>query len=393
MPANLSPDYKKAEQAYRAAADERERLECLKEMLRTIPKHKGTEHLQADIKSRIKTLTEELSGPRKGGKRTGPVHSIRPEGAAQIALLGPPNAGKSSLHARLTGSRAQIAPYPHTTHEPMAGMCPFEDIHLQLVDLPALSSDFVAPWLQTALQPADAALLVVDLADPAAPELIGFVCERLAEKKITLIPDWPGSPSPGRAGAVVQRGGTAAAGRRAAADAVPAVTAAAAATATAAATAAAGNGDDSAALAESAAAPVEDPFAIRLPTLLLANKAEFAAGAEDLTALLELADVKLPALAVSAETGAGIAQIAPFLFAGLGILRVYTKLPGKPPERDKPFTVRQGATVLDVANLVHRDLAGRLAYARAWGRLVYDGQQVGPEHAVADGDIVELHMR
>jgi ribosome-interacting GTPase 1 len=138
MPANLSPDYKKAEQAFRAARDEHERLDCLKEMLRTIPKHKGTEHLQADIKSRIKSLSDELSGPKKGGKRTGPIHSIRPEGAAQIALLGPPNAGKSSLHARLTGSRAVSGPYPHTTHEPMAGMIPYADIHFQLIDLPAV---------------------------------------------------------------------------------------------------------------------------------------------------------------------------------------------------------------------------------------------------------------
>ena len=90
----------------------RERLRCLREMLRTIPKHKGTEHLQADIKTRIKQLTEELAGPRKGGARSGPAHSIRPEGAAQVVLVGPPNAGKSSLHARLTGSHAKAAPYP-----------------------------------------------------------------------------------------------------------------------------------------------------------------------------------------------------------------------------------------------------------------------------------------
>ena len=130
MPANLSPEYKKAEQAFREASEDRERLLRLRDMLRTIPKHKGTEHLQADIKSRIKQLTEELAGPKKGAARTGPVHTLRPEGAAQVALLGPPNAGKSSLHVKLTGSRADVGPYPFTTHEPMpacsrTGMCPF----------------------------------------------------------------------------------------------------------------------------------------------------------------------------------------------------------------------------------------------------------------------------
>ncbi len=90
-------------------------------MLRTIPKHKGTDHLQADIKTRIKQLTEDLAGPKKGGRRKGPSHVVRPEGAAQLCLVGPPNAGKSSLHARLTGSHSDIGPYPYTTHLPVPG--------------------------------------------------------------------------------------------------------------------------------------------------------------------------------------------------------------------------------------------------------------------------------
>jgi hypothetical protein len=114
MPANLSPEYKTAEAAYRRAREPRERLELLREMLRAIPKHKGTEHLQADIKARIKDLTAELGSARKGGAHGGPALAIRPEGAAQIVLLGPPNAGKSLLHARLTGSGAHDAPYPFT---------------------------------------------------------------------------------------------------------------------------------------------------------------------------------------------------------------------------------------------------------------------------------------
>ncbi|MGD8340246.1 MAG: TGS domain-containing protein [Gammaproteobacteria bacterium] len=337
MPTNVSPEYKKAEQSFRAARDEKERLDCLREMLRTIPKHKGTEHLQADIKSRIKALSDELSGPRKGGKRSGPVHSIRPEGAAQVAMLGPPNSGKSSLHAKLTGSRAQIGPYPHTTHELMAGMIPFADISFQLIDMPAVSADFVAPWIQTALTPADAALLVVDLSDPAAPEAVGLVRELLEQKNVTLTAEWPVS---------------------------------------------------AAAVSED-----EDLFRVRLPTLLVGNKSDLASDPGELGALLELAGVDFPAVAVSAETGAGLEQIGTFLFEHLAIVRVYTKMPGKPAETDKPFTVRKGATVHDVAALVHRDIAGSLRYARAWGDAVYDGQQVGPEHPVADGDIVELHMR
>ena len=141
MPANLTPEYKSAEAAFRRAREPREQLDCLREMLRTIPKHKGTDHLQADIKSRIKELSEEVEAPRKGPARSGPALVIRPEGAAQIALIGPPNSGKSALHVRLTGSHAQVAPYPFTTQYPEPGMMPFEDIHFQLVDLPAQRAD------------------------------------------------------------------------------------------------------------------------------------------------------------------------------------------------------------------------------------------------------------
>src|SRR6266566_9587820 len=139
MPANLTPEYKAAEAAFRKARDPRERLERLREMLRVIPKHKGTDHLQGDIKRRIKELSEELERAPKGGGRGGLPLAIRPEGTAQLALIGPPNAGKSSLHARLTASGAQAAPYPFTTQYPEAGMMPYEDIRFQLVDLPAIS--------------------------------------------------------------------------------------------------------------------------------------------------------------------------------------------------------------------------------------------------------------
>ena len=345
MPANLSPEYKKAEQAFREAADERERLLRLREMLRTIPKHKGTEHLQADIKSRIKQLTEALASPRKGAARTGPVHTLRPEGAAQVALLGPPNAGKSSLHVKLTGSRADVGPYPYTTHEPLPGMLPCQDVYFQLVDLPPISADYMESWFVNALQPADAALLVADIAAPDCVDQLQAVRLRLEERRISLIEDWPGLDG-------------------------------------AAATAYDPEHD-----------PEYDPFRIRLPTLLVVNKIDQAPDPEEVAVLQELLDVRYPAVATSTVTGQGLDRIGPRLFRGLEIVRVYTKSPGKPPELDRPFTVRRGATVLDVARLVHKDFAGSLKYARAWGAGVYDGQQIGPDHRLADADVVELHMR
>ena len=192
MPANLSPEYRKAEQAFRSARDPHERLECLKQMLRAIPKHKGTEHIQADIRSRIKQLTDELAAPHKGPARSASAHAVRHEGAAQVCLIGPPNSGKSSLHAILTGSKAQSGPFSYTTKAPLPGMLPFEDIAFQLVDLPPITAERMEPWLAGLLQSTDAAWLVVDLADAACAEQLLAMCSALAQRKVTLSDHWPG---------------------------------------------------------------------------------------------------------------------------------------------------------------------------------------------------------
>jgi len=340
MPTNVTPEYKKAEEAYRKADEPRERLDCLREMLRTIPKHKGTDHLQADIKTRIKQLTEELAGPKKGGRRSGPTHVVRPEGAAQLCLLGPANAGKSSLHVRLTGSHSDVGPYPYTTHLSVPGMLPYEDIHFQLVDLPPVSSDFMEPWLINALQPADGALLVVDISDPDCLEQVPTILERLAEKKVFLTTHWPGLE---------------------ATDAIE-------------------------------QSETDDPFRLNLPTVLIANKSDLDPDPEEVEILEELLGLRFPTLTMSAQTGDRLDELGSFLFRALQIVRVYTKTPGKAADTDKPFTVRCGGTVLDVAGLVHKDLARSLKFARIWGAEVFDGQQVGPDHLVSDGDLVELHL-
>jgi len=340
VPANLSPEYKAAEAAFRKARDPRERLEWLREMLRAIPKHKGTEHLQADIKARIKDLAEAFEGGRKGAGHSGPALVIRPEGAAQIALIGPPNAGKSSLHARLTGSGAHVAPYPFTTQYPEPGMMPHEDIHLQLIDLPAVSPEHPVPWLAGALQSADAGLLVVDLGEPACVEQLQAVQAVLKHKRLTLTERWGMTGDP--------RADTP-------------------------------QGD-------------EDPFAKQLPTLMLANKADEIPGLDaELEAFRELTRSRYPVLAVSATTGRGLGEIGPWLFRNLGIVRVYTKAPGHPPDKGRPFTLRRGQTVGDVARLIHKDMGRSLRYARIWGQSDFEGQHVGPEHVLSDGDIVELH--
>ncbi len=275
--------------------------------------------------------------------RGGPDLTVRHEGAAQVALVGPPNAGKSSLHARLTGSHAAVGPYPFSTKHPLPGMLLHEDVQLQVVDLPPVAEDYMEPWMSGTLHNADAVALVVDLSDPACVDQLDAVERRLAEKKVSLVPRLGAPPL---------------------------------------------------------AAPVEgmddpglDPFRARLPAILLANKADlFADPAAELAVFREIAPDPFDSLAVSAETGAGLAAVGPALFSLLGIVRVYSKVPGHPPDVGRPFALRGGGTVRDVAQQVHRGMAAELRFARVWGPSVeFDGQQVSASHAVKDRDVVELH--
>jgi len=337
MPANLTPAYKTAEGHYRRAREPAERLDALREMLKTIPKHKGTEHLQSDIKARIKELTEELAGPARGGAKTGPATVVKPDGAGQIALLGPPNTGKSTLHVRATGSHATIGQYPFTTQYPMPGMMPVRDVAIQLVDLPPIAVEHPIPWISNALQPADGCLLVVDLSKAGCVERTVELHELLRERRIELTAHWPGHGDDGDEGNA-------------------------------------------------------DLFTKVLPTLLVANKSDPGSDPnEELAILEELAEVNYPCLAVSADTGQGLDELGGWLFERLGVVRVYTKIPGKDADTDRPYTVRHGATVLDVATLVHREIAADFKFARLWGAADFNAQQVGREHIVEDGDILELH--
>src|SRR5215218_2577612 len=164
MPANLPPQYSKAEEAYRKATSPADRLEALREMFRLLPKHKGTEKLQSDLKQKISRAKDDIEGAKAGAKKGGPSYRVPHEGAGQVVLVGAPNAGKSALLAALTNARPEVAPYPFTTRAPQPGVMEYQDVRVQLVDLPPVTADFFEPWIPGLIRSADAALLVVDLA-------------------------------------------------------------------------------------------------------------------------------------------------------------------------------------------------------------------------------------
>src|SRR5437588_5293465 len=187
MAVNLTPQYLEAEAEYKKAQTAEERLTCLKKMLTLVPKHKASEKLQADLKTKISDAKEEVERERKSPKKIGVSHKIPRQGAGQYVLLGAPNTGKSRLLTRLTRAAPEVAPYPFTTREPHAGMMDWEDARVQLVDLPPVTADFMEGYLSSMVRTADAALLLVDLGDDDGPFAAEAVLERLAQAKTVLV--------------------------------------------------------------------------------------------------------------------------------------------------------------------------------------------------------------
>ena len=300
MPANLTPQYRAAEARFKAAHTYEERLSALEEMLATIPKHKGTEKMQADLKRRLARLRHEEESRTS---RHGHTIKVDPEGAAQIVLVGPPNCGKSSLLAALTHAEPAIAEYPFTTTRPQPGMMMFEDVQIQLVDLPPVAAQHLDPWLPGLIRGADAALLVVDPTSAELPEDVEVVRERLATAHAPLVGEVPENVD-----------------------------------------------------------PRDNP----LPTLMVITKADRARD-EDVKVLEELYGSQYVLVRVSVATHAGLEALKVAVWRRLQLVRVYSKPPGKPVDRSTPFVLPVGHTVADLAERVHREIAEKMHFARVWG--------------------------
>jgi len=333
MPANLTPQYLDAEKRLKAATTAEEKLSILEEMLSVIPKHKGTEKLQAQLKTKISKLKSSSQKKTATAKHT---HKIRKSGAGQVAIIGPTNVGKSMLVKALTDANPEVSDYPFTTHAAYPAMMKYENIQVQLVDTPPLTPEFMEPWYPDIIKAADGVLIVIDpsAVDPDPFDAFQGLLERLKQKKIEFIKDDP------------------------------------------------------------------DPSLISSPevgwslkkTLIVANKSDIPNAGENLEILRELLELDIDWIPVSALRGEGLENLQKRIFFMLGIIRVYSKIPGKKAEYDSPFTLKKGSTVMDMARAVHQDFAHNLNFARIWSKNKYDGQRVNRDCLLEDEDILELHM-
>jgi ribosome-interacting GTPase 1 len=317
-----------------------EKLAALEEMFTTLPKHKGTEKMQADIKTRISKLKKEMSGPSRGGAKRTDFFHVEKQGAGQVAIFGAPNCGKSALVKELTGLHAEVAPYPFTTTQPAAGMMEFEDIQIQLVDTPPVSPDSPG-WLFGIMRTADILVWMLDLSDDNLLETTEQTQSLLDKANIAFASPKSEARSPISA-------------------------------------------------PESSPSP-QPPIPSPKRCLRLGAKADDPQAMDRLAILRELiGDVEV--LPVSVEHHTGLEEFKRRLFDMLAIIRVYTKKPGKPVEFRDPVILPIGATMIDAAYHLHKDFAQNLQFARLWNNSGYDGQRVERGHVLADKDILEFHV-
>ena len=327
MPANLTPQYLKAEERYKQAKTDPEKLLALEEMLATIPKHKGTEKLQADIKHRISRLHKEAQ-QKKGVHHRESDFYVEKEGAGQAVILGPPNVGKSQLLAALTSARTEVAPYPYATQKILPGMMPLENVQIQLVDTPAISAEFFETELSSLIRNADGILLLCDLSYQNRSEQIEEVRSQLERVHIRLVGEFAGTPEGG--------------------------------------------------------------FAYK-KTILVGNKADSESAKSNFDRIEQIYRGIFPLIPISAARGQNLEILKQKIFDLLKIIRVYTKVPGEEADLADPVILKKESKLLDAALHIHKDFAQKLKYARVWGKGKYPGQMIGKEDKLNDGDIVEFH--
>ena len=334
MPTNVPPQYREAEERFRAASSIQAKIAALQEMLAIMPKHKGTDHLKAQLRSRLSRLMAELDqgsskGPASG--RTEPF-SMPKEGGGRATLIGPTNVGKSLLLNKSTGARSRVGAYELSTQEPVPGMLNYEDVRIQLVDTPPISNPSTQGRLYGLLRNTDVFVFVVDLSMDAIAQ---------AEGVFSALRDWNFD--------LLERGRT----------------------------------------------PDNGSPWLSKPTIIAANKADIPGALDQYVEIEDRMGDSFPIVMASAEEEVGFDDLAQEVFDALKVIRVYTKSPRvklDAYEPTEPIVLPIGATVFDAATQLHKDLAQGLRYAVLWGASgKFDGQHVGRSHELTDGDIIELH--
>ena len=389
MPANLTAEAKAKWQLAQTAKNPREKLLALQEFLSEVPKHKGNERLRAQVKTQISELKQDIIAQRgkRGGGRS--PWSVDHEGAAQAMVFGPTKSGKSSLLRSLTNARVEVASYDYSTQYPVPGMLQYEDIQIQLVELPA--PPYVLNEGRYVIQSGSAALIrqcdgliiLVDLSnDPIGQLQMALssledirISTRKAQTRVEIVPEKGAGEI-----RIAALGCTELLPHKQVSDLLHSY------------------GIKSALVrifGNTTMNDVEDAIlqnvTLYKPTIVIANKLDLDMGREASSRFLSYVTGFSTAI-VSCLTRQGLETVGRQLFHSLGIVRVYTKEPNEPRPSPHPFVVREGTTVRELARNIHSELAEKYRYSRLWGPTSkFAGERIGPDHVLGDRDVVEIH--
>ena len=329
MPTNLPADYFNAEERFRSATTPEDKIKYLEEMMSTIPKHKGTDHLRSDLRKKLSKLKTAATSKKTTKKQVSPYH-INKEGAGQIVIIGCTNAGKSSLVQTQTNAEPEISQVPFTTWSPMPGMMYIDNVQVQLIDTPPFCEEYIDPEFLNLIRRVDLVLIMLDLhTDPV--QQLKFIYQELQENRI----------APQHLEGLIE---------------------------------------------------VED-FLLYVPSLVLVNKYDNEEYEEHYQIFKELLDLDCPMMPVSTKTGYNIDTFKQTVFDMLGVIRVYSKAPGKEVDKTAPFVIEKGTVMGDFAGKVHKDFQENLKSARIWGTSAdFPGQMVSRTHVLEDEDVVELQI-
>ncbi|RKX55231.1 MAG: GTP-binding protein HSR1 [Thermotoga sp.] len=327
LPANLPPEYKRTEEKLRRAKTIEEKIEIVQKLIALLPKHKGTDKLYADLKRKLSKLKEMAEEERRKTARYDPF-LIKKSGAGQVVLLGFPNSGKSSILKALTNSNPEIADFPFTTVKPNLGMMEFENVQIQLVDLPPIHRGHVDPLMMNAVRRSDGMLLIFDAGNDEILDEYEYILKVLRERKIE--PYWD---------------------------------------------------------------RIEDEMDvgwIGLRAMIVVNKMDRDYAEERFEMLMEFVNSRFPVVPISVVEGRNLEELKRKIFELLDIVRVYSKRPGKPPDYEKPFVLRRGSTVLDLAEEIHKEFSKKLKGAKLWDMERRTYRFVERNYEMKDGDVIEL---
>jgi small GTP-binding protein len=328
MPANLPPTYYEKERELKYAQSPQEKIQIYLELLAIMPKHKGTDKLKADLRSRISKLKKEI-GKKTGVSRVDFYH-VPKEGAAQVVMLGKPNTGKSQILKTLTNAEPEVKAYPFTTQKPQIGMIQYENIQIQLVDMPPISEDYAPGWIFGIARSSDLLLLVIDLKRKDIKVEI--------ESLLTLLESARIKPA-------------------------------------------------------QKTRPRQDEECMVKNTIFVCNKEDVEESENRFTIVSQLYSSKYPILSISAKKNTGIGRLRKHIFESLGIIRVYTKPPHKDVDKNHPYVIKKGSKVIELASQIHRDFSNELRYVRLWRGNKYKGMRIDRDQVLEDEDVVEFHTK